>query len=60
MHIRNRLIFFLAMPVVVFFWFFGWSLYWIASIKQTAKSVERKRQEDLTFDVLTPEPQYAK
>jgi CHASE3 domain sensor protein len=60
MRIRNRSILFLAMPVVVFFWFFGWSLYWIASRKQNAKLVERKRQEDLTFDILTHEPQYAK
>ena len=60
MRIRNRLILFLVMPAVVFFWFFGWSLYWIGSRKHTVKSVERKHQKDLTFDILTPEQQYAK
>ena len=60
MRIRNRLILFLSMPIVVFFWFFGWSLYWIGSREQSAKSAIRKRQEDLTFEVLTPEQEYAK
>jgi len=59
MRIRNRLTLFLSMPVVVFFWFFGWSLYWIGSRKKVAKSVERNHQEYLTFDVLMPEQQYA-
>ena len=60
MRIRNRLISFLALPAVIFIWFFGWSLYWIGSRKRAAKSVERKHQEDLAFEVLTPEQQYAK
>ena len=59
MQIRNRLILFLALPVVVFLWFFGWSLYWIGSAKYNAKFAERKSQEDLAFEVLTPEQQYA-
>jgi hypothetical protein len=60
MHRRKKFTLFLFMPVVVFFWFFGWSLHWIGSMNHAAKSVERKRQEDLTFEVLTPEQQYAK
>ena len=59
MRIRNRLTLFLAMPIVVFFWFFGWSLYWIGSAKHNAKFAETKSQEGLTFEVLTPERQYA-
>jgi hypothetical protein len=60
MRIRNRLTLFLAVPAVVFFWFFGWSLYWIGSRKSNANSVKRERGEYLTFDVATPESQYAK
>ena len=60
MRIRNRFILFLFMPIVVALWFFGSILYFIGSRKHTAKSVRRKRQKDLTFDVITSEQQFAK
>ena len=59
MRIRNRLILFLAMPIVVFFWFLGWSLYWIGSMKHEVKSADKKYLHDLAFEVLAPEQQYA-
>ena len=59
MLIRNRLTLLLAMPIVVFFWFFGWSLYWIGSMKHNAESADLKYQHDLAFEVLMPEQQYA-
>ena len=60
MRIRNKLALFIALPAVVFLWFFGWSLYWIGSMKQIAASVERKRQRDLILSMLVLEEQYAK
>jgi hypothetical protein len=47
------------MPAVVFFWFFGWSLYWIGYKKHTAKSAETKPQDELTIRILAPEEEYA-
>ena len=59
MRIRNRLTLFLVMPIVIFFWFFGWSLYWIGSSKNKAKIAKAKTLKDITFEVLTAEQQYA-
>jgi hypothetical protein len=50
---------FLSMPIVVFFWFFGWSLYWAGSVKFSTKLVENENQEELAFEVIMPEQQYA-
>ena len=59
MRIRNRLTLFLAMPIVILFWFFGWSLYWIGSSKNKDRIAKTKSLKDLTFEVLAPEQQYA-
>jgi CHASE3 domain sensor protein len=46
MHIRNRLVLFLALPAAIFLWLLGWSLYGIASIKKTTTTVERKHHDE--------------
>jgi len=57
---RNRGILFLMLPLVVFFWFFGWSLYWTGRKKQVIKPKERMSdRKELTFAVLTPEQKYS-
>jgi hypothetical protein len=48
------------MPLAVFFWIIGWSLYWIGSDKKPAKPRNRDRHKDLTLTVLAPELEYAK
>ena len=60
MRSKNRLTLFLAIPIVVFFWFFGWSLYWIGSRNYLAKSGKRNSCKDLDFTVLMSEEQYAR
>jgi len=47
------------MPLAVFFWVFGWSLYWIGSKKKLAKPVKRDSGKELAFTVLIPEQKYA-
>jgi len=59
MRIRNILTLLISIPIVVFFWFVGWSLYWIGSVKLTTNLVEREHNEELTFEVIMPEQQYA-
>jgi len=56
---RNRVALFLVMPLAVFFWVFGWSLYWIGSKKKLAKPVKRDSGKELAFTVLIPEQKYA-
>ncbi|MCJ7559376.1 hypothetical protein MUO79_01995 [Candidatus Bathyarchaeota archaeon] len=56
---RNRGILFLMLPLVVFFWFFGWSLYWIGSKKEVVKPRQKSDYKELTFTVLVPEQKYA-
>ena len=57
---RNRFTLFLVAPLAVFFWVFGWSLYWIGSSKKLAKPDKMKNSKELTFTVLMPEQKYAK
>lgn len=56
---RNRGTLFLMLPLVVFFWFFGWSLYWIGSKKEVVKPRQKSDHKELTFTVLVPEQKYA-
>ena len=56
---RNRIALFLILPIVVFIWFIGWSLYWTGSRKESAKPKEISDQKELTFTVLMPEQKYA-
>jgi len=56
---RNRITLFLVMPLVVFFWFLGWSLYWGGSKKISVKPRKRLESEELTLAVLMPEQKYA-
>jgi len=51
---------FLLMPLAVFFWVFGWSLYLIGSNKKLAKPRKKDSSKELTFTVLMPEQKYAK
>jgi hypothetical protein len=49
------------MPLVVFFWIIGWSLYLLGSKnKKLAKPRNRDRRKELTLTVVAPELEYAK
>lgn len=50
---------FLVTPLAVFFWFFGWSLYWIGSNKKLSKPEKKESSKELTFTVLMPQQKYA-
>jgi hypothetical protein len=56
---RNRAALLLILPIAVFTWFIGWSLYLIGFRGKVAKP--RKMPENgLTFTVLMPEKKYAR
>jgi hypothetical protein len=57
---RNRFTLFLAIPLVVFFWIIGWSLYLLGSNKKQAKPRNRDRRKEITLTVVAPELEYAK
>jgi hypothetical protein len=59
MHKRNRVALFLMLPIVIFIWFVGWSLYWIGSRREVGKPRKNIDQKELTFTVLMPEEKYA-
>jgi hypothetical protein len=46
------------LPIVVFMWFIGWSLYCIGS-RADAKPRKASDQNELTFTVQMPEEKYA-
>jgi hypothetical protein len=43
------------LPVVVFMWVVGWSLYWIGLKKEVPKRGNVPAQKELTFNVRMPE-----
>jgi hypothetical protein len=47
------------LPLAVFFWVFGWSLYWIGSTKKLTVARKKESSKQLTFSVLMPEQEYA-
>jgi hypothetical protein len=55
---RSRVALLLVLPIAVFIWFIGWSLYWIGSKRKVA-TPNTKPRNGLTFAVLTPEQKYA-
>ena len=55
---RNRVVLFLLMPIVVFMWLIGWSLYYIGS-REDAQPRKASDQNELTFNVQIPEEKYA-
>jgi hypothetical protein len=55
---RNRVVLFLLMPIMVFMWLIGWSLYCIGS-REDAKPRKKSNQNELTFTVQMPEEKYA-
>ena len=55
---RNKAALLLVLPLAVFIWFIGWSLYWAGS-KRKAATPSAKPLNDLTFSVLMPEQKYA-
>jgi len=60
MHKLNRAaLLFLMLPMVIFIWLIGWSLYWIGSIREVGKPRKIVDQKELTFTVLMPEEKYA-
>ena len=56
---RNRAALLLVLPIAVFLWFIGWSVYWVGSRVKASKP-ERMHANGLTFTVLMPEQKYAK
>jgi hypothetical protein len=48
------------MPLVVFIWIIGWSLYLLGSDKKLAKPRNKDRRKELTLTVVAPELEYAK
>jgi hypothetical protein len=57
---RNRVALLLILPIVIFIWFIGWSLYWIGSRGKVGKPRKIIDRKELTFTVLIPEEKYAK
>jgi len=57
---QSRVALFLMMPLVVFFWVLGWSLYWIGSKKKLTEPEKRNSSKDLAFTVFMPEQKYAR
>jgi len=55
---RNRVVLFLLMPIIVFMWLIGWSLYCLGS-REDAKPRKASNQNELTFAVQMPEEKYA-
>jgi len=55
---RNRVALLLVLPIAVFIWFIGWSLYLIG-FRGKAAPPSTKPLNDLTFTVLMPEQKYA-
>ena len=56
---RNRAALLLVLPIAVFFWFIGWSLYWIGSMEKATRP-GKIPVNGLTFTVPMPEQKYAK
>jgi len=46
------------LPIVIFMWLIGWSLYCIGS-REDAKPRKTSNQNELTFTVPIPEEKYA-
>jgi hypothetical protein len=55
---RNKVALLFVLPIAVFIWFIGWSLYWVGSKGKTA-TPSAKPLNGLTFSVLMPEQKYA-
>jgi hypothetical protein len=49
----------LLLPVMAILWIIGWSLYWIGSRKQPAKTRKEDSSEQLAFMVQMPEQKQA-
>ena len=56
---RNRIVTFLAMPLLIFVWFFGLSLYSVRYKKEPVKPKTVSGVGDVPFDVIMPEQEIA-
>ena len=52
---RSRLVAVLLMPIAVFLWCVGWSLYWIGLSRESLKPRMIREADELSFGVLLPE-----
>lgn len=52
---RHRALSILVMPIGVFLWLIGWSLYWIGHEKESRKKPEPPNQTWFTLIEQTPE-----
>ena len=57
---RHKLTTLLTMPLAVFLWVVGWSLFWIGSRKKRVEPRRKPARDELRFAVLVPEQEYAK
>lgn len=57
---RRIVVSFLLLPIAVFLWCIGWSLYWAGSKSESTRAkLKLPVQKELNFYVLTPEQEYA-
>ncbi len=52
---RRSAISLLVVPVAVFVWFRGWSLYWIGAKKEKLKPAITNQTDNVIFTTLLPE-----
>jgi len=53
---RRRLLGLLMIPIGLFAWCIGWSLFWMGKTKKKLKPLQAEHGGNLTFSVLLPEP----
>ena len=58
---RNNVLYLLVLPMAIFLWCIGWSLYCVGSKNEQAKpqQLDQLKEPELIFAVPTPEQQYA-
>ena len=59
MHKPNKVALFLLIPIEIFLWFLGWSLYWAGSHKMQVTPKKTSEIRELSLTVLMPEQKYA-
>lgn len=57
---QNKLGMLLVLPIVIFLWFVGWSLFWAGSMAESVKPEPVSDQNGLYFTVLIPEEKLAR
>jgi len=50
---------FIVLPLAIFSWIIGWSLYWVGDKKHKVYQKPAHEHADLAFTVIPPERKYA-